>query len=349
MKRHLNTLFITTQGSYLSKDGECVSIQIDGRPAGKVPIHTIGGIVCFGNVLCSPFLLGHCAENGVLVSFFTEYGRYLAAVHGPVSGNVLLRRAQYRRADDVEACAETARTFVIGKIANCRTVLRRAERTRRESSPATDSTDDTRLSKAAEALGACLEQVRSPLSLDSVRGVEGQAAALYFGAFDAMISTEKDAFRFRGRNRRPPLDPVNCLLSFLYTLLMHDIRSALEGVGLDPAVGFLHRDRPGRPSLALDMMEEFRPSVADRLALTLINRGQVNAKNFSARESGAVVMDETARKTVLTAWQERKQEEVRHPFLDETMTVGLLWHMQARLLARVLRGDSDTYPPFTTR
>ncbi len=339
MKRHLNTLFITTQGSYLNKDGACIAVQIDGRTVGKVPIHTVGGVVCFGNVLCSPFLLGHCAENGVTVSFFTENGRYLAAVQGPVSGNVLLRREQYRKADCPEASANLARSFVIGKILNGRTVLRRAARDR----------SDARLTQNADTLGACLDQVRQPLALDAARGVEGQAASLYFGAFDAMIGADKAAFRFTGRNRRPPLDPTNCLLSFLYSLLAHEIRSALEGVGLDPAVGFLHRDRPGRPSLALDMMEEFRPCIADRLALTLINRGQVTAKGFTTRETGAVVMDDDTRKTVLLAWQERKQEEIVHPFLEESMTVGLIWHMQARLLARTIRGELDAYPPFVVR
>lgn len=339
MKRHQNTLFITTQGSYLSKEGECVAVHVEGNIAGKIPIHTIGSVVCFGQVSCSPFLLGHCADNGVAVSFLTENGRYLASVQGPVSGNVLLRREQYRRADSPESSASIARAMIAGKIANCRTVLRRSARDR-ESIP---------LTEAADRLTMSLGNLAVPLSLDAVRGVEGEAANTYFSVLNHMISDNKPAFTFTVRSRRPPLDAVNCLLSFLYTLLMHDVRSALESVGLDPAVGFLHRDRPGRPSLALDLMEEFRPYMADRLALTLINRGQVAEKGFTVSESGAVLMDDATRKTVILAWQERKKEEVEHPFLQERMTVGLLWHMQARLLARHLRGDLDAYPPFAMR
>lgn len=339
MKRHLNTLYITTQGSYLSKDGECVCVRVEDKDIGKIPIHTIGGIVCFGRVGVSPFLLGHCADHGVTVSFCKENGRYLAAMHGPVSGNVLLRREQYRRADSPETSAEIARAFVIGKIVNCRTVLRRAARDRK----------DDLLSRAADSMSDCLSRLASPAHLDFVRGVEGEAANHYFGAFDQMIGPDRTAFRFSSRNRRPPLDPVNCLLSFLYTLLTHDVRSALECSGLDPAVGFLHRDRPGRPSLALDLMEEFRPYVADRLALTLINRGQVSSRGFRKSKSGAVLMDEATRKSVILAYQERKKKEIIHPFLKEKMTLGLVWHMQTRLLARHLRGDIDAYPPFSMR
>ncbi len=339
MKRHLNTLFITTQGSYLSKEGECVAVHVEGTVVGKIPIHTIGGLVCFGQVTCSPFLLGHCAEHGVLVSFLTETGRYLATVQGPVSGNVLLRREQYRQADDPEACAALARSIVSGKIANCRTVLRRAAREREV--PA--------LTDATERLTQQLGRLEHALPLDVVRGIEGEAAATYFGVFDGLIGVDQPAFRFAGRSRRPPLDPVNCLLSFLYTLLLHDVRSALECTGLDPSVGFLHRDRPGRPGLALDLMEEFRPYMADRLALTLINRRQVGLKDFTVMDSGAVLLHDEARKTVIVAWQERKKEEIEHPFLRERMTVGLLWHVQARLLARYLRGDLDAYPPFFVR
>ncbi len=339
MKRHQNTLFVTTQGSYLSKEGECVAVHIDGAVAAKIPIHTVGSVVCFGQVSCSPFLLGHCAEHDVAVSFLTETGRFLASVRGPVSGNVLLRREQYRRADNPESSAAIARAMVAGKIANCRTVLRRSAR---------DKSNES-LAAAADRLTLSLGNLRETLPLDGIRGVEGEAASTYFGVFSQMISPDRTGFAFVGRNRRPPLDPVNCLLSFLYTLLMHDVRSALESAGLDPAVGFLHRDRPGRPSLALDVMEEFRPYMADRMALTLINRGQVPEKGFTTAENGAVLMDDATRKAVILAWQERKKEEVEHPFLQERMTVGLLWHMQARLLARHLRGDLDAYPPFTVR
>ncbi|MDL2271821.1 type I-C CRISPR-associated endonuclease Cas1c [Desulfovibrio sp. OttesenSCG-928-I05] len=339
MKQHLNTLFITTQESYLAKDGECVAIYQGDTLKGKIPIHTLGGLVLFGQVSCSPFVLGLCAENRVTVSWLTVHGRFMASMHGPTSGNVLLRREQYRRADSEDASALLARDFVIGKIANCRTVLQRTARER----------PDARLTSACASLAASLARLREPLPLNVVRGIEGEAANAYFGAFDALISQKDPAFRFTGRNRRPPLDAVNCLLSFLYTLLAHDVRSALESCGLDPAVGFLHRDRPGRPSLALDSMEEFRPYLADRLACTLINRGQVRARDFCRTESGAVHMDEGARKEVINAWQERKQEVVEHPFLQEKMPVGLLYHCQARLLARHLRGDLDSYPPFVIR
>ena len=339
MKQYLNTLYITTQESYLAKDGECVAVHQGGSLKNKVPIHTLGGLVLFGQVSCSPFLLGHCAENNVAVSWLTANGRFLASMHGPMRGNVLLRREQYRKADSPEASAAIARAVTIGKIANCRTILLRTARER----PASG------LEAACERLSACMARLQPDLPLDVVRGVEGEAANAYFGAFDLLISSRDQAFRFSGRNRRPPLDPVNCLLSFLYTLLAHDIRSALESCGLDSSVGFLHRDRPGRPSLALDIMEEFRPYLVDRLACTLINRGQVKAGGFKKTESGAVVMNETTRKEVIVAWQERKREEVEHPFLKERMPVGLLWHMQARLLARHIRGDLDAYPPMVIR
>lgn len=344
MKKHLNTLFVTTQGTYLSKEGECVQVRVDGVNKAVIPIHTLGGIVCFGNVLCSPFLLGHCAEHGVAVSFLTEHGRFLARVQGPVSGNVLLRREQYRWADDPERSAAMARSLLTGKLANARNVLLRAAR---------DHGDDGRdepLRAAALRLIDCLRRLERPaLSLDEIRGIEGEAGAIYFGAFNALITSDDEAFRFKGRNRRPPLDPTNCLLSFLYTLLLHDIRAAIECVGLDPAVGFLHRDRPGRPGLALDILEEFRAVMADRLALSLINLGQVKAKGFETSESGAVLMEDGTRKEVILAYQKRKQEEVEHPFLQEKMPVGLLWHIQALLLARHIRGDLDGYPPYIRR
>jgi CRISPR-associated endonuclease Cas1 len=339
MKPLLNTLFVTTQESYLAKDGECVAVYQGDELKGKVPVHTLGGLVLFGQVSCSPFLLGHCAERGVTVSWLTRNGRFLASMHGPVSGNVLLRREQYRRADAEEASAAIAAAMVIGKIANCRTVLMRVARDR----------PSPELRAAIERLAQCLARLREPLPLNIVRGVEGEAAQAYFSVFGSLIHTADAAFVFAGRNRRPPLDAVNCLLSFLYTLLAHDVRSALESCGLDPAVGFPHRDRPGRPSLALDIMEEFRPYLADRLACTLINRGQVKGKGFRHTESGAVIMDDATRKEVLTAWQERKQETVEHPFLQEKMPTGLLYHCQARLLARYLRGDLDAYPPFVIR
>lgn len=340
MKKLLNTLFVTTQGAYLSKEGETVVVKVDGAVCLTLPVHTLGGIVCFGQVSCSPFLMGFCAENGVAVSFLTENGAFLAKVQGPVSGNVLLRREQYRRADDVKSSAIIAHAVVTGKIANCRTVLQRALRDH------SDKIDAEAVSQASQRLVLSLKRLGSELTLDVLRGIEGESAYTYFGVFDHLITAQKDNFCFHERNRRPPLDKVNCLLSFLYTIVMHDVRSALETVGLDPAVGFLHRDRPGRYGLALDLMEEFRPFFADRLALSLINLCQVQEKGFQKKESGAVWMDDDTRKTVLVAYQKRKQEEIEHPFLKEKVSVGILFYVQALLMARYLRGDMDMYPPF---
>lgn len=340
MKKHLNTLFVTTQGAYLAKEGETVIVKVEGEVRLQLPIHTIGGIVCFGSVSCSPYLMGFCAERGVALSFLTEYGRFLARVHGPVSGNVLLRREQYRWADDPIRSANMARYFIVGKIANCRTVLQRALRDH------SGKVEEEDLRRIVILLGRCLERCNYESDLEALRGIEGESAQAYFAVFDNLIVTQKDIFRFKERNRRPPLDNVNCLLSFLYTLLTHDARSALESVGLDPAVGFLHRDRPGRPSLALDLIEEFRPFLADRLVLSLINLRKVQGKGFKTTESGAVIMEDDTRKVVITAYQERKQEEIMHPFLEEKVTVGLLLHMQAHLMARHVRGDMDGYPPF---
>lgn len=343
MKKHLNTLYVTSQGAYLSKEGETVLVSVDGEKRLQVPVHTIGGIVCFGRVMCSPFLMGFCAENNVGLSFLTENGKFLARVQGPVSGNVLLRREQYRGADKPGFSAAMARSFLAGKIANARTVLQRVLRDHG------DKIAQSEVEAAVVLLGGALRRLEKTDSLDALRGLEGDTARCYFGVFDHCITSQKEGFRFEGRNRRPPLDNVNCLLSFLYTLLLHDTRSALEAVGLDPAVGFLHRDRPGRPGLALDLMEEFRPFLADRLVLSLINLGQVNAKGFNKSETGAVTMSDDTRREVILAYQKRKQDEILHPFLGEKVAVGILFHVQALLLARHLRGDLDGYPPFVWR
>jgi CRISP-associated protein Cas1 len=340
VKRHGNTLYVTTQGAYLAKEGEAVAVRLESETRLRVPIHNLGGIVCFGQVAVSPFLLGFCGERGVAVSWLTEHGRFLGRFAGPVSGNVLLRREQYRRSDDLAASAELARAFVTAKVANSRTRLFRALRDRPEG-PGTAA-----LQAAGQELGRCLQALREALPLDTVRGIEGQAARAYFAVFDSLITQQKDAFFFRERSRRPPLDAMNALLSFLYTLLRHDTTSALETVGLDPAVGWLHRDRPGRPSLALDLQEELRAPLADGLALSLVNLRQVTADRFTRHESGGVVMDDATRKTVLVAYQKKKEETIVHPFLGEKTTVGLLPHLQALLLARSLRGDLDGYPPF---
>jgi len=340
VKQLLNTLYVTTQGAYLARDGEAVTVRVEKETKLRVPIHTLSSIVCFGNVSCSPFLMGLCGERNVALAFLTENGRFLARVHGPVSGNVLLRREQYRWADLEERAAAVARSVVMAKIANCRTVLLRALREK----PTAEGADD--LEQAARRLGRLLETVAGVARLEEIRGHEGDAARVYFAAFDWLIGVSKDEFFFRGRNRRPPLDNMNALLSFVYTLLTHDVTAALEAVGLDPAVGFLHRDRPGRPSLALDLVEELRPVIADRLALSLINRRQVQASGFKRTESGGVTMDDATRKEVLVAYQKRKHDEIQHPFLNERLEFGVTPHVQAMLLARFVRGDLDGYPSF---
>jgi CRISPR-associated protein Cas1 len=343
MKQLLNTLFVTTQGSYLSKEGDTVLVHQDQEVKLRVPIHNLGSIVCFGNVLCSPFLLGLCGARNVTLSFLTENGRFLARVHGPISGNVLLRREQYRRADDPAISAEVARSVVTAKIANSRIVLQRAMR------DGPELADCVPMKQALEDMQRYIKDLQLQATVDQIRGIEGSAAAAYFGVFDYLISANKEHFFFKERSRRPPLDNMNSLLSFLYTLLVHDVQSALEGVGLDPAVGFLHRDRPGRPGLALDLMEELRAYLVDRLALSLVNRQQVKPEGFTKTESGAVTMDDETRKAVLVAWQKRKQEEITHLFLQEKVPLGLLAHVQAQILARYLRGELEGYPPFLWR
>lgn len=343
MKRLLNTLYVTTQGAYLAREGETVVVRADDKTLIQVPIHTLAGIVCFGQVGCSPALMGLCGERQVALSFLTVHGRFLARVTGPTSGNVLLRREQYRRADDASKAARLAWSLIGAKLANSRVVLLRGVRDR------PDRPGNVILREAARQIGDILRKVAPEMPLETLRGKEGEAARIYFNAFPHLITADKEAFRFTGRNRRPPLDNVNALMSFVYTLLGHDVTAALEAVGLDPQVGFLHRDRPGRPGLALDMMEELRPFLADRLVLSLINRQQVTRADFLQSESGAVYMEEKARKAVILAYQKRKEDEIMHPFLGEKIPIGLLPHVQAMLLARHLRGDLDAYPAFVWR
>ncbi len=343
MRKMLNTLYVTTQGAYLHKEGETVVVKVERENRLRLPIHTLSSIVCFGQVSCSPYLLGHCAEKDVAVSFMTEYGRFLARLQGAVSGNVLLRREQYRRADNEQASAAIARMFVVGKISNSRVNIHRALRDHR------GKTEESNMGQICQVFSRYAKQLLLEDGLDSIRGIEGRTARDYFDQFNHLIVAQKKDFIFSGRNRRPPLDRVNCLLSFVYTLLYHDARSALETVGLDPAVGFLHRDRPGRLGLALDLTEEFRSMLADRLVLSLINLGQVKKKGFIVTEGGAVKMDEDTRKTVLVNYQKRKQEEIEHPFLQEKIPVGMLMLAQAQLLSRYLRRDLDGYPPFLWR
>jgi CRISPR-associated protein Cas1 len=337
MKKFLNILFVASQGLYLHREGETLVAELEREVKLRLPIHTLAGIVCFGNVMCSPFLLGLCGERGVHVSFLSEHGRFLARVSGPVSGNVLLRRAQFRTADNPQHASAIARNIVIGKILNSRSALQRRIR---------DHGADDAMSYAIATMARIATRLQGVEDLNGIRGLEGEAANLYFAVFDKLIVAQKTAFAFKNRSRRPPLDPVNALLSFLYTLLAHDCVGALEAVGLDPQMGFLHAPRPGRPSLALDLMEEFRSILADRVALSLINLSQIKDKDFTRVESGAVMMKDDARKLLLTTWQKKKQEEIIHPFLNEKMAIGLLPYAQALLLARHLRGDLDAYPPF---
>lgn len=338
MRELLNVLYVTTTDSWVHKEGECIALRVDGRPERKIPVQAVHGLVCFGRVAMSPQLMAHCAENGVAVSWLTENGRFLASVHGQTHGNVLLRREQYRWADDPRRSADLARFILKAKLGNARSVLRRAAR------DSGDAERAARLGRTADLQGAALTRLDREHGLDGLRGVEGEAGHVYWAGFNDLIGLDAPAFHFGGRSRRPPLDPVNALLSFIYTLLAHDVRAALETVGLDPYVGFLHRDRPGRTSLAFDLMEELRPPLADRLVLSLINRRQVAATGFRAQDGGGVVMDDDTRATVITAWQARKRETMTHPFLKESVAVGLLPHLQALLLARHIRGDLDFYP-----
>lgn len=341
MKMHDNTLYITTQKAYLACQGTNVLVRVGKETRLRLPVHTIGSIVCFGNVGCSPFLMGMCGREGVGISFLTESGRFLARLLGPQSGNVRLRRAQHKATADPIKAAEIARVLISAKITNCRTVLQRALRDHGQ-----QMAGRTQVEAALARLASLLEELEQPLSVDRARGVEGEAAGLYFSVFDSLVLAQKETFFMRDRSRRPPRDNMNALLSFLYAILTNDIVAACESVGLDPQMGFLHADRPGRPSLALDLVEEFRPVIADRLALSLVNRQQVSAGGFPVRESGAVNMSDETRKAVLIAYQKRKAEELVHPFLGEKMTIGLLFHIQARLLTRWLRGELDAYPAF---
>ncbi|MFC0336901.1 CRISPR-associated protein, Cas1 family [Kushneria avicenniae] len=343
MRRQLNTLYITTDGAWMKKEGANIVMQVEGKERARLPIHMLESLVCFGRVLISPPLMGFCAEQGVTITHLSPQGRFLARIEGPVSGNVLLRRIQYRVSDTHEHCAEVVRSFLIGKIHNQRAVVARGLR---DYGAKLDEGPRLQLEKVRTRMTRIARNLLHAESTDMLRGLEGEAAQVYFSIFDHLIRHDGAGFRFTGRNRRPPRDRVNALLSFFYTLLTHDCRSALEGVGLDPAVGFLHRDRPGRPSLALDMAEELRPLLADRLALSLINRRQLREKDFTVAESGGVTLTDDARKVVLTAYQERKREELHHAFIDEKSPIGMLPHLQAQLLARHLRGDLDAYPPF---
>lgn len=340
MRKLLNTLYVTIPESHLAREGENILIKVKDEIRFRIPIHNIEGIVCFGYIGASPSAMRLCWENGVELSFLTEHGKFLARTSGEVSGNVLLRRKQYRWADEEIEKLRLSKRFVEAKIHNSRRVLQRAVRDHN------DVIQDEGLRNVIGYMKNMIGRVESAPSVDVVRGIEGEAARTYFSKFDCLIINQKEHFRFNERVKRPPTDYVNALLSFVYTLLAHECMSALETVGLDPQVGYLHVDRPGRKSLALDMMEELRPYLADRMVLSLINRKQVSENGFIKRENGAVLMNDETRKEVLVSWQNRKREEIIHPFLEEKIHLGLVPYTQAMLLARNIRGDLDDYPPF---
>ncbi len=346
MRKLLNTLYVQTEGAYLRRDGLNVVVEIDRAETLRVPLHLLGAVAVFGQVSLSPALMGSLAEAGIVTAFFGMNGRFVARVEGPVSGNVLLRREQYRVMDDGPACTRIASGMVMAKALNQRGLLQRAVR---DHGPSFAEGGADAVAAAIDRMGHIARRALHETDLDRLRGHEGEAASLYFGVFAHALRTDNPALTFRGRSRRPPMDPVNALLSFVYTLLVHDCRGALEGVGLDPAAGFLHRLRPGRPSLALDLMEELRAPLADRLALSMLNRRELTEADSTVMDNGAVLLKDDSRKTVLTAWQTRKREEIEHPFLKERAPLGLLPHLQASLLARTLRGDLDAYPALVWR
>lgn len=340
MRHLLNTLFVTSEDAYLSLDGENVVVNREKQEVARFPLHNLSGIISFSYAGASPALMGACAQRDVGLAFCTPRGKFLARTTGISTGNVLLRREQYRTADDLGRSCRIARNMIFGKLYNARWSM---ERTRRDHKL---RIDEAAFQRASETIQKLLPAAAEETDLDALRGLEGVGASAYFGVFDQMILREKEAFFFRERNRRPPLDNVNAMLSFAYSLLTNDCASALESVGLDAYVGFLHRDRPGRSSLALDLMEELRPSMADRFVLTMINNRVMAPGDFEKSESGAVRMRDEARRKFLKAWQEKKQEVITHPYLEEKIPWGLVPYVQSLLLARCLRGDLDAYPPF---
>ena len=340
MKKLLNTLYITSENSYLSLDGENVVVFEDQKEIGRVPLHNLEGIMSFGYRGTSPALMGACAQRNVSLCYLTPQGKFLARVTGKVRGNVILREQQYNSKNDEQISLAIAKNCILGKVYNARWVLERAVRDHAL------QIDVDKVKKASAFLKDALAQIQNAVSKEQLRGYEGEAASIYFGVFDQLILQQKKDFVFAGRNKRPPLDNVNALLSFVYTLLTNSITSALESVGLDPYVGYLHTERLGRVSLSLDMIEELRAILADRFVLTLINKKIISGKNFSEKENGAVLMDDELRKKVLTEWQNKKKETITHPYLKEKVEWGIVPYVQAMLLARYLRGDLDGYPVF---
>ncbi|HNI41061.1 MAG TPA: type I-C CRISPR-associated endonuclease Cas1c [Methanoregulaceae archaeon] len=340
MRKLLNTLYVTTPDAYLHRDGENVVVKVGNEERFRIPIHNLEGIICFSYMGASPDLMSMCSDNNVGLSFLTPHGKFLGRVNGRIRGNVLLRRTQYRTADIPQISLKIAKYFITGKIVNCRTILGRSLRDHHT------FVDCNKIRYADSQLIENLLKIETCSTTDSLRGIEGNSAKCYFDVFNELILKQKDTFFLSERNRRPPLDNMNALLSLLYSLLSHDVESALETVGLDPYVGFYHTDRPGRPSLALDMMEELRPFLSDRLALNLVNLQQIGKDDFLRKEGGGTLMTEKGRNEVLKAWHKRKQDEITHPFLGEKIAIGLLPYAQALLMARFLRGDIDGYPPF---
>ena len=340
MKKLLNTLYVTSEDSYLALDGENIVILDKDSEKGRLPLHNLEGIVSFGYRGTSPALMGACAERNISLCYLTPQGKFLARVTGKIKGNVVLREQQYRKFLDDELSLEPAKNCIIGKVYNARWVLERVTRDHGM------QIDVEKIKGVSENLKNSLVHIKECDSKEQLRGLEGEAAKLYFSVFDDLILQQKKDFTFHGINKRPPLDNVNALLSFVYTLLTNTITSALETVGLDPYVGCLHTERPGRVSLSLDLIEELRPVLADRFVLSLINRKMITKKDFKKKENGAVLMDDDARKIVLTEWQNKKKETITHPFLKEKVEWGMVPYVQAMLLARYLRGDLDGYPPF---
>ena len=340
MKKLLNTLYVTSENSYLSLHGENIVIYEGETEKGRVPLHNLEGIVSFGYRGTSPALMGACAHRNISLCYVTPQGKFLARVSGKIKGNVLLREQQYTSSKDAQTSLEIAKNCITGKVYNARWVLERAIRDHGM------QIDAERVKNASVYLKNSLEWIRNSSSMEQLRGYEGEAASVYFGVFDELILQQKKDFSFTGRNKRPPLDPMNAMLSFVYTLLTNTITSALETVGLDPYVGYMHTDRPGRTSLSLDLIEELRAVLADRFVLSLVNKKIVTAKNFTCKENGAVLMDEDARKRLLTEWQNKKKEVITHPYLKEKVEWGMVPYVQAMLLARYLRGDLDGYPVF---
>lgn len=340
MRHLLNTLFVLTAESYLSLDGETVVISRGRTETARFALHTLEGILCFTYAGASPALMGACAQRGVDLCFFSPQGRFLARTTGEERGNVLLRQAQYRCSDNMEESCRFARCFILGKVYNSRWVLERATRDH----PQRVSVE--KLKALSSQLASALPVIRTCQEAGRLLGLEGEAAQAYFDGFGSLILRQEKDFAFRGRSRRPPLDSINALLSFAYTLLARDCAAALEGVGLDPYVGFLHRPRPGRTSLALDLMEELRPSYADRFVLSLVNQSILRPSHLEKQENGAVLLTDEGRRIFLGAWQKKKQEQLTHPFLGEKIPWGLVPYVQALLLARTLRGDLEEYPPF---